>query len=90
MHVRFSRRFAKQYDRVEPKLRAVFQERLELFMEDPFDPVLNSHSLRGKYQGYRSINVTGDWRAIYAEDIDRDGEEVIIFEALGIHSQLYR
>lgn len=28
----------------------------------------------GKYGGYRSINITGDWRAIYWED---KGEELI-------------
>ncbi|GAI64559.1 unnamed protein product, partial [marine sediment metagenome] len=35
---------------------------------------------------YRSINITGDWRALYSKP-DKD---IIIFEALGIHSQLYR
>lgn len=90
MYVRFSRHFVRQYDRVGPKLKTAFQERLELFMANPFNPVLNNHPLKGRYQGYRSINVTGDWRAIYAEDMARDGEKTVIFEALGTHSQLYK
>ncbi|MBI2330404.1 type II toxin-antitoxin system mRNA interferase toxin, RelE/StbE family [Candidatus Daviesbacteria bacterium] len=59
--------------------------RLELFIINQFHPQLNNHSLTGKYKGNRSINITGDWRAIYSEEKDS-----VIFELLGTHSQLYR
>jgi mRNA-degrading endonuclease YafQ of YafQ-DinJ toxin-antitoxin module len=39
--------------------------------------------------GYRSINVTGDWRALYSEQ-QQNGKEIIVFEMLGTHSQLYQ
>ncbi len=90
MYVKFSHRFTKQYDRVEPKLRTVFQGRLALFMEDPFNPVLNNHSLKGKYRGYQSINVTGDWRALYFDGSVEGGAKVVVFAVLGTHSQLYK
>lgn len=53
-------------------------------MRDMGDPRLRSHALRGDYKDYRSINVTGDWRAIY-----RMVGETALFIALGTHSQLY-
>lgn len=34
---------------------------------DQYSPLLNNHSLTGKWRGYRSINITGDWRAIFVE-----------------------
>lgn len=47
-------------------------------------------ALTGKLAPYRSINITGDWRALYSEDVDDEGNKTFIFEALGAHSQLYR
>ena len=66
-------------------LRNRFKERRDIFLEDEFNPVLNNHSLRGKYQGYRSINITGDIRVIYKKE-----REIVIFVTIGNHSELYR
>ncbi|MCL4366180.1 type II toxin-antitoxin system mRNA interferase toxin, RelE/StbE family [Patescibacteria group bacterium] len=61
-----------------------FKERILLFQKDQFDPVLNNHSLKGQYLGYRSLNISGDLRAIFKIN----GSEVI-FVAIGSHSNLY-
>ncbi len=62
-----------------------FKERLEIFIEDPFDPRLRNHPLKGKLKGYRSINITGDWRALFKEV-----EDGVYFVIIGTHSQLYK
>lgn len=85
MPTNFAKTFSKQYGKAGRKIRSAFDERLELFLLDPFHPLLNNHALTGKYKGMRSINVTGDWRAIYSEN-----KEAVIFELLGTHSQLYK
>ncbi len=61
--------------------------KLKLFKADNFSPLLNNHILKGKYSGTRSINVTGDWRALYVTE-GQFGQD-IVFVALGTHSQLY-
>lgn len=66
-----------------------FRRRLEIFLDDSHNPQLNNHKLTSELQGYRSINVTGDWRAIYSEAEDEEGEKIVIFEVLGTHSELY-
>lgn len=81
----YSKTFDKQLKKAPLSIKISFRQRLELFITNPFHPQLNNHSLTGKYKSYRSINITGDWRAIYSENSD-----VIIFELLGTHSQLYR
>lgn len=43
--------------------------------------------LKGSYLGFRSINITGDWRAIYSEEKNKKGDKTVIFEVLGTHSQ---
>ena len=90
MRVRFAKKFDKLYDRAPIKIPQAFNKRLELFIQNQFHPQLNNHKLTGLFKGYRSINVTGDWRAIYSEYKDKDDEIVIVFELLGTHSQLYK
>lgn len=84
-NVRFTKRFEKQFTKVTPRVRKQFDDQLQIFMVDPRNPVLNNHALKGPYRGYRSINVTGDVRALYF----RDQGKVIFFAYIGTHSQLY-
>ena len=90
MLIRYGRKFSKYYDKAPLKIRKTFIKRREIFQKDPFHPQLNNHQLLGNYEGFRSINVTGDWRAIFFEDVDEHGKKVVIFKVLGTHSQLYR
>lgn len=87
MQVKFSRQFKKDYQKIDKKIKSSFEGRLELFLRNPFNPQLNNHALTGKYKGYRSINITGDWRVLYSVD---EANNKIIFEAIGTHSQLYK
>ena len=61
-----------------------FKERRNLFLRDEFNPVLNNHALKGRWLGYRSINVTGNVRAIFKRDL-----ESALFVAIDRHSNLY-
>jgi len=65
------------------------KERISLCVQNPTNQLLNNHALTGKFQGYRSINITGDWRAIYSIRINLNSEQEYYFELVGTHSQLY-
>lgn len=84
MIITFHKEFTKKLKRLTPKTKEKFYERLSAFENDEFDPVLNNHSLKGKYLGYRSINVTGDLRAVYKKN-----NAEVIFMTIGSHSNLY-
>jgi len=89
MRIEFAKSFGKSYELCDQSIRKRFDERLRLFVNSPFDRCLNNHPLKGKFSNYRSINVTGNWRAIYSTR--KEGEvEVVVFELLGTHSQLYK
>lgn len=87
MLVKFSRTFSKHHDKAPKKIKAAFDRRLKLFMEDKFHSQLNNHPLSGRLKGYRSINITGDWRAIFREF---NSGKSVLFEILGPHSRLYK
>jgi addiction module RelE/StbE family toxin len=90
MLVKFSKDFGKCYQKADLKIKLNFDKRLQFFAEKPFHPQLHNHLLTGKYSGFRSINITGDWRAIFSVHIDNQGNQTVIFELLGTHSQLYK
>lgn len=85
MRIKLHKNFEKHYKKLRVNEKQKFKERRDLFLQDEFNPILNNHSLKGKYLGHRSINVTGDLRAIYKRDKD-----LIIFVSIDTHSNLYR
>ena len=89
MNIKFGKKFVKQYSKAPQKIKKAFNLRLDIFRKNPFYPLLNNHYLKGKYLSCQSINITGDWRAIYSETLENK-KKVAIFLALGTHSQLYK
>jgi len=85
MRIEFHRSFKKRYKKVSLKIRRRFDEKLSLFEEEPFHPTLNNHPLTGNRVGQWSINVTGDWRALY---VFQDARTVVFID-IDTHSNLY-
>ncbi len=85
MKIVLHKNFEKEYKKLSKKERGKFKERIDIFMKNPFDVILNNHPLRGKYNGYRSINITGDLRAIYGI-LSKDR---YLFVSINTHSELY-
>lgn len=83
--IEFTKSFIKQFKKLRTNQQERFYERLELFKKNPQDRVLRDHALKGKYKGYRSIDIESDLRALYyvKEDV------VVVFAIIGTHSQLY-
>lgn len=85
MKIIFHKHFEKQFKKLSDHQKEEFHERLALFSKDQFHDLLHNHPLRGKYTVYRSINITGDIRAIYK----MTKKEVFIFIVMDIHDHLY-
>lgn len=86
MRLVFHRTFKKKYKKAPVAVRKQVDERIRLFARNRFDSALNNHSLSGKRKGEWSINITGDWRAIYI----RESADVVTFTDLDTHSNLYK
>lgn len=59
--------FKKKVDKLPKPIKIKLAERITLFMSEPRNIILNNHKLNGKYDGYRSINITGDYRMVFEE-----------------------
>jgi len=89
MRIDYSRRFIKQLKKAPLDIQKAVRNRIELFAFNQQHPLLRNHKLTGIYEGCRSINITGDWRAIY-EEYDELFEPYMYFSELGTHSKLYK
>jgi len=81
-----SRQFEKQFAKLPVSVQEAYFERMKLFVAHRQHPLLHDHALTREWIGHRSINVTGNYRAVYWEITDDSLE----FVAIGTHPQLYR
>jgi addiction module RelE/StbE family toxin len=81
----YKEKFNKNYAKLNGKIKTKFEERLTLFSKEPCSRLLNLHKLSGKYEGSWSINITGDYRAIFYKET----ETLITFINIGTHSELF-
>lgn len=84
MEIQFHKSFKKRFAKLPVKVQDKFYERTELFKKNKFARILNNHSVGKTFPDCRSINVTGDYRAIFS-----DQEDLVVFISIGTHSELY-
>lgn len=87
MKTYFTRTFKKHYlKRIRPflNLDRRFEEKRNLFVDDPNNSILGDHSLSGKMKGYRAFSITGDIRVIY-----HIHSNIAYFVDIGTHNQVY-
>ena len=60
----FKRSYRKRIHRV-PHLKNQFREKMELFLEEPFDPHLRTHKLSGKLKGTWAFSINDDYRVVF-------------------------
>ena len=84
MRIIFQKSFQKDFTKCPAKVRIQAQERIELFVADRFNPLLNLHALKGDYVGCWSINVNADVRIIFYQE-----DDMMVLLRVGSHSKLY-
>lgn len=88
MKIVYAPDFLKKFKKADVRIRNRVKEQILLFSKDPSASQLNNHSLKKEFQGYRSIDITNDWRTIYKE-AEIAGEAVVYFIIFGTHKELY-
>lgn len=86
--IKYTTPFDRQRQAAPVEIKIAFRETLELFLDDPKSPHLRNHALREQFAGYRSIDITDDWRALFKIKGSKT-KTVITFHILGTHKQLY-
>lgn len=85
MKINYSKNFSKEFKKLPKYAEKSFEKRLNLFLENPKNPILNNHKLNGEFKDYRSINISGDYRLIFFVQ-----KQELFLVHIGSHSQLYK
>lgn len=88
MKLRFSKEFIKKYKKANVRIRNRVDQQLQKFETNPNELGLRNHQLHGEWAGYKSIDITEDYRAIY-KDVHEEKETNAYFIDLGTHKELY-
>jgi len=86
MKIIFHKTFQKKSKRRSNEECAQLKNKLVTFTTNPLNSILNNHALHGKYLGYRSINITGNLRAVYK----MQDENIAFFVDIDNHANLYK
>ena len=87
MKTHFTKSFKKAYAkriRQNKNLVKRFDQRYDLFVDDPSDEMLKDHQLSGRLEGHRAFSITGDIRVIYYIY-----DNIAYFIDVGSHNQVY-
>jgi addiction module RelE/StbE family toxin len=89
MEVSFSNSFKKAYKKriKTTEFETEFWDRLELFVNDPFDSRLKTHKLSGKLKDLWSFSIEYDLRIVFY--FTEDKPKRAIFVDIGTHDEVY-
>ncbi len=68
-----------------PELDKIVTDKIEVFRNNPYDPTLRTHKLKGKLSGYRSFTVTKNIRILFEFTVEGHA----LFSDIGTHDEMY-
>ena len=79
--IRYSSKFERVYKKLSLKEKLIAEKREKIFRQNPFDPRLKTHKLKGKLKDKWSFSLTYSQRVLF--NFYKDGE--VIFYDIGDH-----
>jgi addiction module RelE/StbE family toxin len=65
MIIYFTSKFKKAYKNLPKKIKEKAERKEKIFREDPFNPILKTHPLHGKYKDYWAFSVDRSYRIMF-------------------------
>lgn len=82
MEIIYSSKFAREYKKLPIGVKEIAEEHEILFRENPFDPKLKTHKLKGKLSGFLSFSIGYKYRIIFEFAKDKN---TVYFHSVGAH-----
>ena len=81
-------RAAKRITKKDPFSAETIKIITGLLAQDPYDPHLKTHKLKGPFKGYLACSAGYDLRIVFRIVII-EGTEAILLETIGTHDEVY-
>ena len=65
MKIFYSSKFAREYKKLPLSVKKVAEKKEEIFRENPLDPKLKTHKLKGNLKGFFSFSINQKYRIIF-------------------------
>ncbi len=82
MEVIYSSGFARTYKKLSDEVKDLGEKQELLFRQDPFDPKLKTHKLKGKFEGFLSFSIGYKHRIVFEFSKDK---KTAYFHSVGDH-----
>ena len=82
MKIFYSSKFERGYRKLPQRMKIKAEEKEKLFRSDPFHPVLDTHKLGGRFQGFWAFSIDNRYRIIF--EFMKNG--IVWFHLVGDHS----
>ena len=82
MRIYYSAKFVKSYKKLPIEVKLVAEKKEAIFRQNPFDPRLKTHKLKGELSEFYSFSITYHFRIVFHFESDN----VIIFDTIGTHA----
>ena len=79
--VKYSPSFFKALRKFPKSQLKFLAKKEEIFLENPFDPRLKTHKLKGELSDFYSFSISYHWRIVF----HFESENIIIFDTIGTH-----
>ena len=80
------RRGYKHIIKGNPELESIFRERLAVFVNNPREPSLGTHKLKGKLNANWAFSLTHKLRVVFSYV----RSDFVVLEGIGSHDEVYR
>ena len=82
MKIYYSSKFEREYKKLPEHIKALAEEREEVFRQNSFDPRLDTHKLSGRLKEFWAFSIDYKYRIIF----EFAGKEAVWFHSIGDHS----
>ncbi len=80
----FARAYKKQIKN-QLSIQQLFNEKIVLFLQDPYHPQLRTHKLKGNLKDFYAFSIDYNLRVLFYFASDDE----VIFENIGSHGEVY-
>lgn len=65
MDIYLTSKFKKVYERLPNQIKEKAKKKEKIFRDNPFNPILETHSLYGKYKAYWAFSIDRSYRVMF-------------------------
>ena len=82
MRIYYSSKFEREYRKLPKEVKALTEEKEDIFRKNPFDSRLNTHKLHGRLKDDWAVSLDDKYRIIF----EFAKKDVIWFHSVGDHT----